>query len=148
MEGNCGEYSLAWGYWDYCLYKDSSKPDYVDLDWKIKHDMIWAEIKADPSFGAYHPTDLFTESVVTSFENEWDVMPAGRVKVLMFSCSVLTKPMILFVNMGATHLILLVMGQAYESLSPDEPRQVKLRLGQGHVRGLTHECKSRTQVAL
>ena len=85
MEGECGEYSLAWGYWDYCLYKDSSKPDYVDLDWKIKHDMIWAEIKADPSFGAYHPTDLFTESVVTSFENEWDVMPAGRVKVLIFS---------------------------------------------------------------
>ena len=101
---------MTWGYWDYCLYKDSSKPDYVDLDWKIKHDMIWAEIKADPSFGAYHPTDLFTESVVTSFENEWDVMPAGRVKVLMFSCSVLTKPMILFVNMEATHLILLVMG--------------------------------------
>jgi len=82
VEGECGEYSLAWGYWDYCLYKDSSKPDYVDLDWKIKHDMIWAEIKADPSFGAYHPTDLFTESVVTSFENEWDVMPAGRVKAI------------------------------------------------------------------
>ena len=82
MEGECGEYSLAWGYWDYCLYKDSSKPDYVDLDWKIKHDMIWAEIKADPSFGAYHPTDLFTESVVTSFENEWDVMPAGRRKAI------------------------------------------------------------------
>ena len=81
MEGECGEYSLAWGYWDYCLYKDSSRPDYNDLDWRIKHDMIMAEIKADSSYGSYHPQDLFTESIVTSFENEWDIMPAGRVKV-------------------------------------------------------------------
>merc|ERR1719464_1993617 len=50
VEGECGEYSLAWGYWDYCLYKDSSRPDYNDLDWKIKHDMIMAEIKSDSSY--------------------------------------------------------------------------------------------------
>ena len=80
VDGDCGNYDLIFGYWDHCLYKDSSKPDYVALDWKTKHDQIWAEVKADPSFGAYHPPTLFLESVVTSFENEWDVMPAGRQK--------------------------------------------------------------------
>ena len=43
---------------------------------------MWDLIKADGSFGSYHPTDLFTESVVTTFENEWDVMPAGRIKAI------------------------------------------------------------------
>ena len=81
MDGDCGNYDFIFGYWDHCLYKDSSKPDYVALDWKTKHDQIWAEVKSDPSFGAYHPPALFLESVVTSFENEWDVMPAGRQKV-------------------------------------------------------------------
>ena len=81
VDGECGEYSLAWGYWDYCLYKDSSKPDYVNQPWNVKHDMIWQEVKADPNFGEYHPANALTESVVTTFENEWDVMPAGRVKV-------------------------------------------------------------------
>ena len=82
MDGDCGNYDLFFGYWDHCLYKDSSKPDYVALDWKTKHDQIWAEVKADPTFGAYHPPTLFLESVVTSFENEWDVMPAGRQKAI------------------------------------------------------------------
>ena len=72
---------LLAGYWDYCLYKDSAKPDWVSLSWNVKHDLTWAEIKADPTFGGYHPPELFTQSVVTTFENEWDVLPAGRVKV-------------------------------------------------------------------
>ena len=80
MDGDCGNYDLIFGYWDHCLYKDSSRPDYVALDWKTKHDQIWAEVKADPSLGAYHPVAFFQESVVTTFENEWDVMPAGRQK--------------------------------------------------------------------
>ena len=64
------------------MYKDSSKADWVALDWKTKHDEIWSEIKADPTFGHYDPPKLFLESVITSFENEWDVMPAGRVKAI------------------------------------------------------------------
>ena len=79
---DCGDWSLIHGYWDYCLYLDSSKPDYLALDWNAKHDQIWTDIKADSSFGAYHPTDLFTESVVTTFENQWDILPAGRVKAI------------------------------------------------------------------
>ena len=48
--------------------------------------MIWQEVKADPNFGEYHPANALTESVVTTFENEWDVMPAGRVKVKYITC--------------------------------------------------------------
>ena len=73
---------MTWGYWDYCLYKDSSKPDYVGLDWQIKHDMIWAEIKSDSSHGDYHSVDFMTQSPITSFENEWDILPAGRLKAI------------------------------------------------------------------
>ena len=82
VEGSCGEYDLIRGYWDYCLYKDSSKPDYVALDWKTKHDLLWAEIKSDPSIGEYYPTEMFTETLITTFENEWDVLPAGRHKAI------------------------------------------------------------------
>jgi len=82
VEGECGEYSPFWGHWDHCLYKDSSRPDWVALDWKTKHEKIWSEVKADPTFGKYDPPSLFLESVITSFENEWDIMPAGRVKAI------------------------------------------------------------------
>ena len=60
----------------------SSKPDWLALDWKVKQDLIWAEVKADPTFGGYHVEQAATESVITSFENQWDVMPAGRVKII------------------------------------------------------------------
>ena len=60
----------------------SSKPDWLALDWKVKQDLVWAEVKSDSSFGSYHVEQAFTESVVTSFENQWDVMPAGRVKII------------------------------------------------------------------
>ena len=51
MDGDCGNYDLIFGYWDHCLYKDSSKPDYVALDWKTKHDQIWAEVNRDLYIG-------------------------------------------------------------------------------------------------
>ena len=81
-KGSCGEYSLSWGYYDWCLYKDSSKPDYVAQDWQTKHDQLWSEIKSDASYGGYFPSDAFSESLITSFENEWDEMPAGRRKAI------------------------------------------------------------------
>ena len=64
------------------MYKDSSKPDYLALDWKTKHDQIWSEIKSDPDFGHYYPPEIYTESLMTTFENEWDVMPKGRHKAI------------------------------------------------------------------
>ena len=81
-EGECGEYSLAWGYWDYCLYLSDSKPDWLALDWKVKQDLIWAEVKADATSGEYHTEQMLTEGIMTTFENQWDILPAGRVKAV------------------------------------------------------------------
>ena len=64
------------------MYKDSSKPDYLALDWETKHDQLWSEIKSDSSLGEYYPTQMFTESLITTFENEWDVLPKGRNKAI------------------------------------------------------------------
>merc|ERR1719273_532396 len=33
VNGECGESSITAGNWDYCLYKDSARPDYVAMDW-------------------------------------------------------------------------------------------------------------------
>ena len=41
---------------------------------------MWSEIKSDPDFGHYYPPEIYTESLMTTFENEWDVMPEGRHK--------------------------------------------------------------------
>ena len=75
VDGECGEYSVIYGYWDYCLYLDSSRPDYVALDWKGKQDFIWNLVKADSNWGEYHTANLFTNSLMTTFMDEWDVMP-------------------------------------------------------------------------
>lgn len=77
----CGEHSAIYGWWDKCLYLDSSKPDYVALDWKSKQDQLWADITADNSIDGYpSPAITFAESMLTVFDDEWDVMPAGREK--------------------------------------------------------------------
>ena len=52
------------------------------MDWKIKQDLIWAEVKGDPTIGGYHAEQILTESIMTTFENQWDILPAGRVKVV------------------------------------------------------------------
>ena len=38
VDGDCGEYSFKTGYWDYCLYKACSKPQYQDWDWRRKQE--------------------------------------------------------------------------------------------------------------
>jgi len=79
---NCGEYTFGLGYWDYCLYLDRQKPDYVSLTWQEKRDMLWSKIKEDQSISRYYSEVAFTESVKTSFDDEWDVMPNGRHKAI------------------------------------------------------------------
>ena len=81
VEGSCGNWALHIGAWDYCQYKAESTSDF-SLDWKSKHDNMWKQIKADPQIGEYDNAAMFTESIQTTFENEWDIMPAGRVKVI------------------------------------------------------------------
>lgn len=79
---NCGEHHVIDGWWDKCLYLDSSKPDYVALGWKEKQEQMWSHIMADNSTAPYlHLASIFNESMKTSFDNEWDVMPAGRKKL-------------------------------------------------------------------
>ena len=68
------------GNWDYCLYKDTSKRSYVSLTWKQKHDYIMKKVRQSSKIGVYEAMKTMTESVLTSYENEWDVMPAGRLK--------------------------------------------------------------------
>lgn len=67
-------------FWDYCQFKES-KVNTSELSWKTKHDLMWNLMKEDQSPGA--PNDfyaLYSQSLTTSFESEWDFMPAGRVK--------------------------------------------------------------------
>ena len=49
-----GEYTFGLGYWDYCLYLDRQKPDYVSLTWQEKRDMLWSKIKEDQSISRYY----------------------------------------------------------------------------------------------
>ena len=78
---SCGSFSLK-GYWDYCEYLNSKRPTYRAMTWKQKQDHLWAQIIEDDTFGQYYASELPTESVITSFDDEWDVMPNGRHKVI------------------------------------------------------------------
>lgn len=79
----CGEYNIVYGYWDKCLYLDSAKPDYVAQTWQEKQEQMWANIIADDSIApSPNPLNILTESIKTSFDDEWDNMPAGRVKYI------------------------------------------------------------------
>ena len=79
VQGSCGEWSLYHGYWDYCQYKAESQPGF-SLSWRQKHDNLWNQIKDDPTLGQYNLAKMFTQAIKTSFDNEWDVMPPGRLK--------------------------------------------------------------------
>lgn len=78
---SCGEFGvIQLGYWDYCQYLESGQPDYSAMTWQEKQAIIWGKIKEDAGVGGDYSTELFTESVVTPFENEWDKLPNGRHK--------------------------------------------------------------------
>ena len=64
----CGEYSLSRGYYDYCLYLDSSKPEYLALSWKEKTDLIMDQVMAEPSAGNYPYTTVCTIGIFISTE--------------------------------------------------------------------------------
>lgn len=123
----CGEYNILWGWWDKCLYLDSSKPDYLALDWRIKQDQLWSQITADDSIGEYSlPTIVLTESVQTTFDDEWDVMPAGREKaihavgaVCSFVVEIADSPYTGLFKAGKTHgLIRMASGNDFTSILP------------------------------
>jgi len=79
----CGEYSYISGYWDKCKYLDSSKPANTALSWDEKQSQMWTNILSDNSTAPLpNQAEILIESVQTSFEDEWDVMPAGRLKYI------------------------------------------------------------------
>jgi len=85
VDGDCGQYSYMpsiRSYWDYCLFKDDMIPEYRNLDWRAKQDLIWAKVTEDESIGANNPAEIFKESLKTPFENEWDFLPEGRLKAI------------------------------------------------------------------
>ena len=58
-------------------------PEFNSLMWNEKHDQTWAKIVADATVGPYpNVSGILTESVKTVFDNEWDVNPAGRKKII------------------------------------------------------------------
>ena len=52
----------------------------MSLPWKRKQDLLMRKIRSSSRINEYTVSKTFTESVKTSYENEWDVMPAGRLK--------------------------------------------------------------------
>jgi hypothetical protein len=79
----CNNYHFYSGYWDKCQYKNSAKPDYSDLSWERKQKQMWKNIVSDNTSGpSYRVAGILHQSVKTSFDNEWDVMPEGRKKFI------------------------------------------------------------------
>ena len=107
----CGEYNLYHGYWDKCQYLDSAKPVYTALSWGDKQKQMWAKIVSDKSFGPFpHPLGVMKASVKTTFDDEWDVMPAGREKfihpvgaVCPFVVNIVDSPFTGILKTGESH---------------------------------------------
>lgn len=83
-DGNCGHFSLTrLAHYDYCVYRS-------DLEWEksnAEKKLIdtWKKVIEDETPGSYPVIDfanIFVESVQTTFDNEWDYMPAGRKKMI------------------------------------------------------------------
>eukprot|EP01004_Peranema_trichophorum_P004736 NODE_3637_length_1315_cov_36.601510_g3182_i0.p1 GENE.NODE_3637_length_1315_cov_36.601510_g3182_i0~~NODE_3637_length_1315_cov_36.601510_g3182_i0.p1 ORF type:complete len:410 (+),score=64.31 NODE_3637_length_1315_cov_36.601510_g3182_i0:37-1230(+) len=82
---NCGEYSVSrLSYYDYCIYPSNSS--YESLPAQVKQSIVWEQVIADQTGGSYPSTlelaGIFTESVKTTFDDDWDFMPAGRRKYI------------------------------------------------------------------
>ena len=48
-DGECGQYSLTLGYWDFCLYLDSAIPEYSELSWEEKTNKIMKDVMTERS---------------------------------------------------------------------------------------------------
>ena len=45
-----------------------------------QQDHIWSKILENATSGEYDQFKVMTQSLMTTFENHWDVFPAGRVR--------------------------------------------------------------------
>lgn len=86
-KGECGQWSLR-GHWDYCVYP--KMVSWEGLSFDQKEDRIWKSINAPGSVGQSSPmpstldsfSGAMTESMITTFDDQWDVFPEGRSKVI------------------------------------------------------------------
>jgi len=79
-DGNCGHIFGRLQHYDYCKYPVQGEKGYT---WQQKEQTHWGQIVADPESGDYPSiAGIFAESIITSFENNWDYMPQDRRKYI------------------------------------------------------------------
>lgn len=128
-QGNCGQWHWGYGYWDHCQYKAEDEPSFNNLSWQQKQAQVWNLIKSDSRLGSSYPSDAFTESVVTTFENEHDYLTVGRRKaihgigaVCQFHLEIpSSSPFTGILKAGSLNSGLIRMGSATDSLDEMTP---------------------------
>jgi hypothetical protein len=87
-KNKCGKNIPLRGHWDYCVYPKMDS--YEARTYKQKEDQLWNNIMADGNIGKSGPipsladtiTTALSESMITVFDDHWDVLPEGRRKVI------------------------------------------------------------------
>lgn len=83
----CGKFGLK-GHWDYCVYPKMDA--YESQSYQQKEDQLWNNVLAPGNIGQSGPLPSFAdtltgalgESMITVFDDHWDVLPEGRKKVI------------------------------------------------------------------
>eukprot|EP00927_Polykrikos_kofoidii_P057612 TRINITY_DN5176_c0_g3_i1.p1 TRINITY_DN5176_c0_g3~~TRINITY_DN5176_c0_g3_i1.p1 ORF type:complete len:441 (-),score=56.18 TRINITY_DN5176_c0_g3_i1:150-1472(-) len=84
---NCGKFSIR-GNWDYCVYPKMGS--WESQSSEEKESQLWNLITSAESLGKSSPmpslvttvTKALSESMITVFDDQWDVLPKGRSKVI------------------------------------------------------------------
>lgn len=78
----CGSYAYSrFAYYDYCVYPKNAT--YEAHDWQWKQDYLWSRVTASRKHASYpNVANIIGESIQTSFDDQWDWMPAGRLKYI------------------------------------------------------------------
>merc|ERR1712072_548265 len=93
-EGSCGDtfsgdlFGLR-GHWDYCKYAPYAEPFHSQAH-NTKQSQLWERLTAPNVVGKSAPaksaaqvlSQILGESMITTFDDEWEVMPKGRTKVI------------------------------------------------------------------
>lgn len=76
----CGHKRIFGGSYDYCSFTQNNT--FEAQTWQQKTSYFWGKIVADKHGDSKYasPTDILTESSITSFDNMRDELPAGREK--------------------------------------------------------------------
>jgi len=85
---NCGETQLIGGSWDYCKYPPQNS--FEGQSYTQKQAQLWSKITDASVVDQSGPTHyaattlkmLLTTSMITPFEDQWEVLPAGRKKII------------------------------------------------------------------